>query len=75
MKKYINRNYFWAELFVKQLYTFGVKYVCLSPGSRNTPLTLAFAENKSFKKYIHVDERSSCFFALGLSKKIKKPVR
>lgn len=74
MKKYINRNYFWAELFVKQLYTFGVKYVCLSPGSRNTPLTLAFAENKSFKKYIHVDERSSCFFALGLSKKIKKPV-
>ena len=74
MKKYINRNYFWADVFVNQLNVFGIKHVCISPGSRNTPLTLAFAKNKSFKKYIHVDERSSCFFALGLAKQTKKPI-
>ncbi len=74
MKKYINRNFFWADLFVSQLSKLGVRHVCISPGSRNTPLTLAFAQNKSFKKYIHVDERSSGFFALGIAKKSKQPV-
>ncbi len=74
MKKYINRNYFWSSLFVNQLVVLGIENVCISPGSRNTPLTLAFAENKKIKKYIHVDERSSAFFALGLAKKTNKPV-
>jgi len=74
MKKYINRNYFWADLFVEQLIKLGVRHVCISPGSRNTPLTLAFAENKKFKKYIHIDERSSGFFALGIAKAVKQPV-
>jgi 2-succinyl-5-enolpyruvyl-6-hydroxy-3-cyclohexene-1-carboxylate synthase len=74
MKKSINRNYFWADLFVNQLCEFGIKHICISPGSRNTPLTLAFAQNKKFKKYIHVDERSSGFFALGLAQSIKSPV-
>lgn len=74
MKKYINRNYFLASLFVKQLEVPQIKNVCISPGSRNTPLTLAFAENKKFKKYIHIDERSSGFFALGLAKQTNKPV-
>lgn len=74
MKKFINRNYFWSTLFVDKLSEFGIKHVCISPGSRNTPLTFAFAGNKKFKKYILVDERSSGFFALGISKEIKKPV-
>lgn len=74
MKKSINRNFFWADLFVNQLCEFGIKHVCISPGSRNTPLTLAFAQNKKFKKYIHVDERSSGFFALGVAKSIKSTV-
>ncbi|MBK7104368.1 MAG: 2-succinyl-5-enolpyruvyl-6-hydroxy-3-cyclohexene-1-carboxylic-acid synthase [Ignavibacteriae bacterium] len=74
MKKFINRNYFWSSLFVEKLSQFGIQNVCVSPGSRNTPLTLAFANHKKFKKYIHVDERSSGFFALGISKKINKPV-
>ncbi|MCB9249587.1 MAG: hypothetical protein H6613_14100 [Ignavibacteriales bacterium] len=74
MKKFINRNYFWSSIFVEQLLQFDIKHVCISPGSRNTPLTLAFANNKKFKKYIHVDERSSGFFALGIAKKTNKPV-
>lgn len=74
MKKYINRNFFWADLFAKQVYTLGVKHICISPGSRSTPLTMAFAHNKSFKKHIHIDERSSGFFALGIAKLTNQPV-
>ncbi|MBU2492820.1 MAG: 2-succinyl-5-enolpyruvyl-6-hydroxy-3-cyclohexene-1-carboxylic-acid synthase [Bacteroidetes bacterium] len=74
MKKHINRNILWADLFVKQLAACGVRYVCISPGSRSTPLTFAFAENKNIKKYVLIDERSSAFFALGLAKSSNTPV-
>ncbi len=74
MKIKINRNILWAETLVKELVSSGVKYASLSPGSRNTPLTLAFAYNKKIKSFIHVDERSSGFFALGLAKAAGTPV-
>ncbi|MCP5062621.1 MAG: 2-succinyl-5-enolpyruvyl-6-hydroxy-3-cyclohexene-1-carboxylic-acid synthase [Ignavibacteriae bacterium] len=74
MKKFINRNFFWSSLFVEQLSTLGIQHVCISPGSRNTPLSLAFVKNKKLKKFIIVDERSSGFFALGIAKQTKKPV-
>jgi len=74
MKKYINRNFFWSSLFVEQLSLYGIQHVCISPGSRNTPLSLAFAENKKIKKIIIVDERSSGFFALGIAKQTKRSV-
>jgi len=74
MKKFINRNFFWATLFIEQLATLGLQNVCISPGSRNTPLSLALAKNKKFNKYIIVDERSSGFFALGIAKQTNKPV-
>jgi 2-succinyl-5-enolpyruvyl-6-hydroxy-3-cyclohexene-1-carboxylate synthase len=70
----INRNILWAGSFVNELAVLGVKYVCISPGSRNTPLTIAFANNKAIKSYIHIDERSSGFFALGLAKASNSPV-
>lgn len=73
MKKQINRNNIWTEAFVNQLVYCGIKNVCLSPGSRNTPLTLAFAKQKKIKKFIILDERSSAFFALGLAKQTGKP--
>jgi 2-succinyl-5-enolpyruvyl-6-hydroxy-3-cyclohexene-1-carboxylate synthase len=75
MKKIkVNRNNFWTEVFVKQLSSAGVKYVCISPGSRSAPLTFAFAKNKKIKCFVNVDERSSAFFALGLAKASKTPV-
>lgn len=73
MKKFINRNFLWADFFVKRLETLGVKYVCISPGSRSTPLTTAFSQSKKIKKFVIVDERSSAFFALGLAKQTGKP--
>ncbi len=74
MKIKINRNILWTETFANELYSLGVTYIALSPGSRNTPLTFAFANNKKFKTYINVDERSSGFFALGLAKASGTPV-
>ncbi|MEJ2615468.1 MAG: 2-succinyl-5-enolpyruvyl-6-hydroxy-3-cyclohexene-1-carboxylic-acid synthase [Ignavibacteriaceae bacterium] len=70
----INRNILWTETFVKELSAAGVKYACISPGSRNTPLTLAFADNKKIKSFVHIDERSCAFFGLGLAKSSRSPV-
>ncbi|MGA7721326.1 MAG: 2-succinyl-5-enolpyruvyl-6-hydroxy-3-cyclohexene-1-carboxylic-acid synthase [Ignavibacteriaceae bacterium] len=70
----INRNILWARSFVNELAVLGVKYVSISPGSRNTPLTIAFANNKAIKSFIHIDERCSGFFALGLAKASNSPV-
>jgi 2-succinyl-5-enolpyruvyl-6-hydroxy-3-cyclohexene-1-carboxylate synthase len=70
----INRNILWTETFVKELASAGVKYACISPGSRNTPLTFAFAKNKKIKSFIHIDERSCAFFGLGLAKSSGSPV-
>lgn len=74
MKQLINRNTFWCSVFVEKLSKLGIKYVCISPGSRSTPLTLAFASSNKFIVYPIVDERSSAFFALGIAKKTNSPV-
>ena len=42
----------------------GVKHACISPGSRNTPLTIAFVEHDNILCHSIIDERSSGFFAL-----------
>jgi len=70
----INRNIFWTENFFDRIAGLGIKYVCISPGSRSTSLTLAAASNEKFKCFVHIDERSSGFFALGLAKASRKPV-
>ncbi|MCX6169044.1 MAG: 2-succinyl-5-enolpyruvyl-6-hydroxy-3-cyclohexene-1-carboxylic-acid synthase [Ignavibacteriales bacterium] len=74
MKLSINRNIVWSDIFINRLVQLGVKYACISPGSRSTPLTLAFASNKNIEVIPIVDERSSGFFALGLAKKTNTPV-
>jgi 2-succinyl-5-enolpyruvyl-6-hydroxy-3-cyclohexene-1-carboxylate synthase len=74
MNELVNNNLLWAELLVTALETYGIKYACLSPGSRNTPLVLAFQKSKKIKSFVHVDERSSGFFAIGLVYQTKSPV-
>jgi 2-succinyl-5-enolpyruvyl-6-hydroxy-3-cyclohexene-1-carboxylate synthase len=70
----VNRNYVWANIFLDQLAELGVKYACVSPGSRSTPLTYALSQNKSIKTYVIIDERTSGFFALGIAKQSQTPV-
>jgi len=73
-KTKVNKNFIWAKAFVNQLCDLGVRFACISPGSRSTPLTLAFAEQKKIKCFVHIDERVSGFFALGLAKSRGLPV-
>lgn len=70
----LNKNIFWTKFFVEHLVKAGVKYACIAPGSRSTPLTYSFVKNKKIKCFTGIDERSLAFFALGLSKKSKTPV-
>jgi 2-succinyl-5-enolpyruvyl-6-hydroxy-3-cyclohexene-1-carboxylate synthase len=74
MNELVNHNALWSNLLVTALETYGIKYACLSPGSRNTPLVLAFQKSKKIKCFVHIDERSSGFFAIGLVKQTKAPV-
>ncbi|MFB3056645.1 MAG: 2-succinyl-5-enolpyruvyl-6-hydroxy-3-cyclohexene-1-carboxylic-acid synthase [Ignavibacteriaceae bacterium] len=73
-KTKVNKNFIWAQAFVNQLCILGVRFACISPGSRSTPLTLAFAEQKKIKCFVHIDERVSGFFAMGLAKASGLPV-
>ena len=68
-----NRNSLWASILVEELAKAGLEQVCLAPGSRSTPLVLAFAARSDIKIYTHLDERSAGFFALGLAKASGKP--
>ena len=52
----------------------GLQNVVISPGSRNAPLTLSFAENDAFHCLNIPDERSAAFFALGMALQSNKPV-
>ncbi|QEE50578.1 2-succinyl-5-enolpyruvyl-6-hydroxy-3-cyclohexene-1-carboxylic-acid synthase [Flavobacterium alkalisoli] len=52
----------------------GVTDIVISPGSRNAPLTIGFANNPAFKCYSIADERCAAFFATGMAQQLKKPV-
>lgn len=67
-------NLDFATAFVGGLAAAGLRHVCISPGSRSGPLAIAFARHPGLRTWVHVDERSSGFFALGLAKRAGEPV-
>ncbi|WP_420788252.1 2-succinyl-5-enolpyruvyl-6-hydroxy-3-cyclohexene-1-carboxylic-acid synthase [Vibrio alginolyticus] len=67
-------NRVWSETILIELQRFGVKHVCIAPGSRSTPLTLEAAEQSDFSIHTHFDERGLGFMALGLAKATQEPV-
>lgn len=67
-------NQVWAELIIEELVRNGVKHVCIAPGSRSTPLTLAASEHALLSIHTHFDERGLGFLALGLAKSSHEPV-
>ena len=59
--------------FAGALVRAGVGEVGLSPGSRSTPLALAIAREPGMHAHVHLDERASAFFALGVAKAAGHP--
>jgi 2-succinyl-5-enolpyruvyl-6-hydroxy-3-cyclohexene-1-carboxylate synthase len=52
----------------------GGEDICMCPGSRNAPLVSLVAANTHIQTYYFYEERSAAFFALGVSRRKKRPV-
>jgi 2-succinyl-5-enolpyruvyl-6-hydroxy-3-cyclohexene-1-carboxylate synthase len=63
--------------FSDELIRCGLAEVVLAPGSRSTPLAMAFyeaARQRRLRLHVRIDERSASFTALGLAKASRLPV-
>ncbi|MGE9295942.1 MAG: 2-succinyl-5-enolpyruvyl-6-hydroxy-3-cyclohexene-1-carboxylic-acid synthase, partial [Puniceicoccales bacterium] len=69
-----NQNTVWGGLIVEALAHCGLKRAVISPGSRSTPLTMAFALEDRVECTVILDERSAAFYALGCAKATGEPV-
>ncbi len=74
MKTIPNRNTLWTTIIVDELTRAGVGAVYISPGSRSTPLALAFDLHPNIEIYVHHDERGAAFSALGMALTTQRPV-
>lgn len=68
MLDFRNTNTLWASVLAETLVHLGATTAVISPGSRSTPLTVAFASHPAIKAIPILDERSASFFALGCAK-------
>ncbi|WP_413741307.1 2-succinyl-5-enolpyruvyl-6-hydroxy-3-cyclohexene-1-carboxylic-acid synthase [Sodalis sp. RH15] len=64
----------WARVVLETLTRHGVRHICIAPGSRSTPLTLAAAGHPRLVRHTHFDERGLGHLALGLAKSTGQPV-
>lgn len=72
---YSNVNQLWAYILTQTLKRLGLTCAVICPGSRSTPLAVAFAQQIPEIEAISIlDERSAAFFALGQAKASGKPV-
>ncbi|MDQ8013444.1 MAG: 2-succinyl-5-enolpyruvyl-6-hydroxy-3-cyclohexene-1-carboxylic-acid synthase [Flavobacterium nitrogenifigens] len=62
-----------AQSIIEILSAKGIVNIIISPGSRNAPLTIGFAQNPNFTCYSIADERCAAFFALGIAQQTKQP--
>ncbi len=67
-------NIRWAEVIIEALARHGMKHICIAPGSRSTPLTLAAINNAKLHCHTHFDERGLGHLYLGLAKASNEPV-
>ncbi|MEO6874704.1 MAG: 2-succinyl-5-enolpyruvyl-6-hydroxy-3-cyclohexene-1-carboxylic-acid synthase [Opitutaceae bacterium] len=74
MLDFRNTNSLWGSVLVETLHRLGVRQAVISPGSRSTPLTIAFVQHTGIECIPVLDERSAGFFALGLARRHRQPV-
>ena len=73
----MNPSTAFGAAFSDELIRCGLREVVLSPGSRSTPLAMAFfeaAQEQRVRLHVRIDERSASFTALGLAKASRCPV-
>ena len=68
-----NINTLWASILAETLKCLGLTTAVICPGSRSTPLAIAFAQHPEIEAIPILDERSAAFFALGLAKQSGLP--
>ncbi|MDF1667744.1 MAG: 2-succinyl-5-enolpyruvyl-6-hydroxy-3-cyclohexene-1-carboxylic-acid synthase, partial [Planctomycetota bacterium] len=68
MKSVPQLNLEMAQILAQGLAAQGARHAVMSPGSRNTPLVLAFSQHPNITLHTILDERSAGFFALGLAR-------
>ncbi|MEH2249831.1 2-succinyl-5-enolpyruvyl-6-hydroxy-3-cyclohexene-1-carboxylic-acid synthase [Nostoc sp.] len=72
---YKNVNQLWAYILTETLKRLGLTCTIICPGSRSTPLAVAFAQQVPEIEAISIlDERSAAFFALGQAQATGRPV-
>jgi len=71
---YRSPNALWGSLLAETLARRGLTQAVISPGSRSTPLTLAFTRHPRIECVPVLDERSAAFFALGLARRTRRAV-
>ncbi|MEH2409041.1 2-succinyl-5-enolpyruvyl-6-hydroxy-3-cyclohexene-1-carboxylic-acid synthase [Nostoc sp.] len=70
-----NINQLWAYILTETLKRLGLTCAIICPGSRSTPLVVAFAQQVPEIEAISIlDERSAAFFALGQAQATGRPV-
>ena len=72
----MNPSTAFGATFTDELARCGLRDVVLAPGSRSTPLTMAFGvleREGRLRLHVRVDERSAAFTALGLAKASRRP--
>jgi 2-succinyl-5-enolpyruvyl-6-hydroxy-3-cyclohexene-1-carboxylate synthase len=64
----------YAATLVDEWVRAGLRDVVICPGSRSTPLAVAFASRAELRVHVRIDERSAGFFALGRALESATPV-
>jgi 2-succinyl-5-enolpyruvyl-6-hydroxy-3-cyclohexene-1-carboxylate synthase len=63
-----------VQQLIQYFKAWGIQHIVFSPGSRNAPLVVSFANDPFFQNYVVPDERSAAFFGLGIAEQVKAPV-
>ena len=73
----MNPSTAFATVFADELARCGVREVIIAPGSRSTPMAMAFHDldrGGRLRLHIRIDERAASFTALGMAKTSRRPV-
>ncbi len=63
----------WCELIAEELARLSTPSICMSSGARSGLLAVALARHPQLECVMHVDERASAFYALGLARATERP--